>query len=110
MVEPNNRDEFRLAEERSLFPHYVEILGWSDVGWAERLHQPLGPHFGVRKMNAKEPGDLRPTWQVRLDAIRLREKHGMAVSDIAKVLSCDRRQIKYWLSDYASEIRQGDVY
>ena len=70
----------------------------------------LGPHLGAEKMNNKDPGDLRPTWQVRQDAIRLREQHGMTVSDIAQVLSCDRRQIKYWLGNHPSELRQGDVY
>lgn len=61
-------------------------------------------------MENKNPGDLRPTWQVRRDAIRLREQYGMTVSDIARVLSCDRRMVKYWLGNYPSEIRQGDVY
>ena len=61
-------------------------------------------------MYNKDPGDLRPTWQVRLQAIRLREHYGMTVSDIAQVLSCDRRTVKYWLGNYASEIRQGDIY
>ena len=61
-------------------------------------------------MNNIDTGDLRPTWQVRLDAIRLREHFGMTVSDIAQVLSCDRRQVKYWLGNYPSKNRQGDVY
>jgi transposase-like protein len=61
-------------------------------------------------VNNKEPGKQKPTWQVRLDAIHLREHYGMTVGDIARVLSCDRRQIKYWLANYSSEIRQGDVY
>ena len=61
-------------------------------------------------MKNKNPGDLRTTWQVRQDAIRLREQYGMTVSDIAQVLSCDRRTVKYWLGIYPSETRQGDVY
>ena len=54
-------------------------------------------------MKNEDPGDFRPTWQVRLGAIRVRETHEMTVSDIARVLSCDRRQIKYWLGNYASQ-------
>ena len=61
-------------------------------------------------MKHKDHGDLRSTWQTKLDSIRLRETHEIPVGDIAQVLSRNRRRIKYCLGDYPSEIRQKDVY
>ena len=90
-------------------PTRLEILGLSGVSGPGGGKAPR-PSFRSRNMKNKDPGDLRTTWQVRQDAIRLREQYGMTVSDIAQVLSCDRRMVKYWLGIYPSETRQGDVY
>ena len=61
-------------------------------------------------MKHKDHGDPRSNWRTRLDLSRLRETHEIPVGDIAQVLSRNRRRIKYWLSDYPSEIRRKNIY
>ena len=61
-------------------------------------------------MKRTDHRDLRSPWQKRLDSIRQRETHEIAVGDIAQVLSGNRRQIKYRLDDHPPGSRKKHIY